>query len=44
VLWEFLGSRLRSETVYYDLATVLSQIGAINLKKLGAVSARRRTR
>jgi steroid delta-isomerase-like uncharacterized protein len=44
VLWEFRGSRLRSETVYYDLATVLSQIGAINLKKLGAVSARRRTR
>jgi steroid delta-isomerase-like uncharacterized protein len=44
VLWEFRGSRLRSETVYYDLATVLSQIGAINLKKLGAVSARQRTR
>ena len=41
VLWEFRGRRLRAETVYYDLATVLSQIGAIDLKKLGAASARR---
>ena len=39
VLWEFRGSRLRSESVYYDLATVLSQIGAIDLKKLGKASA-----
>ncbi len=47
VLWEFRGARLRAETVYFDLATVLSQVGAINLKKLGAAShrrARRRTR
>jgi len=44
VLWEFHGSRLRAETVYYDLATVLSQIGVINLKKRGAASPRRRTR
>ena len=42
VLWEFRGARLHAETVYYDLATVLSQIGVINLKKLGAASARRR--
>jgi steroid delta-isomerase-like uncharacterized protein len=47
VLWEFRGSRLRAETVYFDLATVLTQIGAINMKELGAASrrrARRRTR
>ena len=44
VLWEFRGSRLHAESVYYDLATVLSQLGVINLKKLGAPSARRRTR
>jgi len=36
VLWEFRGSRLRAETVYFDLATVLTQIGVLNLKKLGA--------
>jgi steroid delta-isomerase-like uncharacterized protein len=36
VLWEFRGSRLRAETVYFDLATVLTQVGAINLKKLAA--------
>jgi len=40
VLWEFRGGRLRAETVYYDLATVLSQIGALNMKKLA--TARRR--
>ncbi len=43
VLWEFRGSRLRAETVYFDLATVLSQVGAISLKKLAAAS-RGRTR
>ena len=36
VLWEFRGRRLRAETVYFDLATVLSQIGVLDLKKLGA--------
>ena len=41
VLWEFRGSRLRAETIYFDLATVLSQVGAINLKKLAAASRRR---
>ncbi len=41
VLWEFRGRRLRAETVYFDLATVLSQVGAIDLKKLGAASRRR---
>lgn len=44
VLWEFRGSRLRAETVYFDLATVLTQIGVINLKKLGTASRRRRRR
>jgi steroid delta-isomerase-like uncharacterized protein len=44
VLWEFRGSRLRSESVYYDLATVLTQIGVLDLQKLGAASARRRKR
>ena len=42
VLWEFRGSRLRAETVYYDLATVLSQIGAIDLKKLSTAAVRRK--
>src|SRR5262249_17104580 len=41
VLWQFRGRRLRAETVYYDLATVLSQIGVMDLKKLGAASRRR---
>ena len=41
VLWEFRGRRLRAETVYFDLATVLTQIGVINLKKLGAARFRR---
>lgn len=41
VLWEFRGSRLRAETIYFDLAGVLSQVGAINLKKLAAASRRR---
>ena len=41
VLWEFRGARLRAETVYFDLATVLTQVGALNLKKLGAASRRR---
>jgi steroid delta-isomerase-like uncharacterized protein len=40
VLWEFRGSRLRSETVYYDLAGVLSQLGVLDLKKLGAKGRR----
>lgn len=44
VLWEFRGSRLRAETIYFDLASVLSQVGAINLKKLAAASRRRSRR
>ena len=44
VLWEFRGSRLRAETIYFDLAGVLSQVGAINLKKLAAASRRRSRR
>ena len=35
VLWEFRGKNLRAETIYYDMATVLQQIGAIDMKKLG---------
>jgi steroid delta-isomerase-like uncharacterized protein len=42
VLWEFRGARLHSESVYFDLATVLTQVGAIDLKKLGAASAQKR--
>ena len=34
VLWEFRGRRLRAETIYYDMATVLEQIGVLSLKKL----------
>ena len=34
VLWEFRGKRLRAETIYYDMATVLEQIGVLSLKKL----------
>jgi steroid delta-isomerase-like uncharacterized protein len=36
VLWEFRGKRLRAEYVYYDLATVLTQLGVLNLKKLAS--------
>ena len=38
VLWEFRGDVLRSETVYYDLATVLSQLGVLDAKTLGRSS------
>jgi steroid delta-isomerase-like uncharacterized protein len=44
VLWEFRGARLRAESVYYDLATVLSQLGVLNLKNLSAAAARRKRR
>jgi steroid delta-isomerase-like uncharacterized protein len=44
VLWEFRGARLRAETVYFDLATVLTQIGVLNLKRLGAAVARKSAR
>lgn len=31
VIWEFVGDRVRGETVYFDLATMLRQIGALTL-------------
>lgn len=29
VVWEFVGARVRGETVYFDLATLLRQAGAL---------------
>jgi len=29
VIWEFAGERIRGETVYFDLATMLRQVGAL---------------
>ena len=37
VIWEFAGERIRGETVYFDLATMLRQVGALGLP--GADSA-----
>lgn len=37
VIWEFTGERIRGETVYFDLATMLRQVGALALP--GADSA-----
>ena len=31
VIWEFVGERIRGETVYFDLATMLRQAGALTL-------------
>jgi len=31
VIWEFAGERIRGETVYFDLATMLRQIGTLAL-------------
>lgn len=31
VVWEFVGSRVRGETVYFDLATLLRQAGYLQL-------------
>lgn len=36
VLWQFRGKQLRGETIYYDLATVMTQIGVLDMKRLGA--------
>jgi steroid delta-isomerase-like uncharacterized protein len=35
VIWEFAGERIRGETVYFDLATVLRQAGALALPEAG---------
>lgn len=32
VLWEFRGKKLKAEYVYYDLATVLKQLGVLKLE------------
>jgi steroid delta-isomerase-like uncharacterized protein len=31
VVWEFQGNRIRGETVYFDLATMLRQVGYLHL-------------
>jgi steroid delta-isomerase-like uncharacterized protein len=36
VVWEFAGDRIRGETVYFDLATMLRQVGALALPGIGA--------
>jgi predicted ester cyclase len=37
VIWEFAGERIRGEAVYFDLATMLRQVGALTLP--GAAAA-----
>ncbi len=32
VVWEFVGTKVRGETVYFDLATLLRQAGALELR------------
>jgi steroid delta-isomerase-like uncharacterized protein len=39
VIWEFAGERVRGETVYFDLATMLRQVGALALPGSGSASA-----
>ena len=36
VIWEFAGERIRGETVYFDLATMLRQVGALALPGSGS--------
>lgn len=36
VIWDFVGERIRGETVYFDLATMLRQVGALALPGTGA--------
>ncbi len=36
VVWEFAGERIRGETVYFDLATMLRQVGALALPGAGS--------
>ncbi len=35
VIWELRGERIRGETVYFDLATMLRQVGALTLPGAG---------
>ena len=39
VVWEFAGDMVRGEIVYFDLATMLRQIGALQLPTPGAPGA-----
>ena len=39
VIWEFTGERIRGETVYFDLATMLRQVGALALGGAGPAPA-----
>lgn len=34
VVWEFAGSKVRGETVYFDLATLFRQAGALELRRV----------
>ena len=34
VIWEFAGERIRGETVYFDLATMLRQMGTLALPEV----------
>lgn len=36
VIWEFAGGRIRGETVYFDLATMLREVGALTLPRAGS--------
>ena len=36
VIWEFAGELIRGETVYFDLATMLRQVGALTLPGAGS--------
>ena len=42
VLWEFRGKKLRAEYVYYDLATVMRQLGVLEVKASRAPRPSRR--
>ncbi len=41
VIWEFAGDRIRGETVYFDLATMLRQIGTLELPGVRSAPFRR---
>ena len=41
VIWEFVGERIRGETVYFDLASMLRQMGTITLPGAGSAPAAR---
>jgi hypothetical protein len=40
VIWEFVGERVRGETVYFDLASMLRQVGALVLPEGGSAPLR----